>query len=635
MKQIILGTAGHIDHGKTSLIKALTGIDTDRLKEEKLRGITIELGFASLELPSGQRVGIVDVPGHEKFIRNMVAGATGIDIVAMVIAADEGVMPQTKEHLDICTLLDIRHGVIVLSKIDLVDDEWLELVMDDVRDFTKGTFLEGAPIIPVSSTTGVGLSDLIHSLERLCTTIPQRSSLGLFRLPVDRVFVMRGFGTVVTGSLVSGNIHVGETIMIYPEEIQAKVRGIQVHNQNVDMAVAGMRTAINLQGLEKSAIKRGDVVARPYTMRPSYMLDVSLTYLKGNDKPLKNRTRVRFHAGTNEILGLIILLDREELAPGEEGIAQIRLDAPTVAMKDDRFVIRSYSPIYTVGGGLIINPIPRKHKRFKDRMVADLRGLIKSDPEGIITYHTARSGLMGIGFNDLIIVTNMTETILDQHINRLLSRKVIIQVDSEDRMFIHSSAFNKLCEKVVSVLESYHQKNPLKGGMPKEELKSRLPALLESKLFNRAVLELTKKGEIIQEKDTIRLSGHTVALKANQIKIRQKIEQTYLQSGLQPPYFKDILESIGEDTNEAKEVLFHMLEEGLLIKVKENLFFHKDVLERLKNDLVDYLKRNGEINTQQFKEITHTSRKYTIPLIEYFDSTKVTIRIGDVRRLRS
>jgi len=634
LKQIILGTAGHIDHGKTSLIKALTGIDTDRLKEEKLRGITIELGFAWLDLPGGQRVGIVDVPGHEKFVKNMVAGASGIDLVAMIIAADEGVMPQTKEHLEICNLLNVKHGLVVLTKIDTVDEEWLEMVADDVQGFLKGTFLEDAPIVPVSSLTGQGVNEFLESLETLCKAVPERASSGLFRLPVDRVFTMKGFGTVVTGSLVSGKVRVGETIMIYPSGIQSKVRGIQVHGHTVDQAVTSMRTAINFQGVDRNAIARGDVVGGVNTLRPSYMVDALLVYISSNEKPLKNRTKVRFHTGTSEILGYVILLDREELSPGETAVVQLRLDAPVAVVKDDRFVIRSYSPIRTIGGGQILNPIPRKHKRFKKSLVTELKGLAESPAEGIITYHTRESGILGIRFSELRLMTNLSEKDLEQHLQQLLSQKEIVQIDRENRTFIHGSIFHGLREKASKILESYHKDHPLKAGMSREVLKAKLAHSLSSKLFSLLIQDMTKSNTVIQEKEIIRLSGHTVALEADQKDVRHRIEQTYLQSGLQPPYFRDLVASHKQNPAHVKEILIHMLEEGTIVKVKEDLYFHRRVIENLKNRLISYLKANSEITTPQFKEMTRVSRKYTIPLIEYFDSTKATIRVGDIRRLR-
>jgi len=634
LKQIILGTAGHIDHGKTSLIKALTGIDTDRLKEEKLRGITIELGFAWLDLPNGQRVGIVDVPGHEKFIKNMVAGASGIDLVALIIAADEGVMPQTKEHLDICQLLDVKHGLVVLTKADMVDEEWLEMVSDDVQEFLEGTFLEGAPVVPVSSPTGQGIPELMQALETLCEAVPERPSSGLFRLPVDRVFTMKGFGTVVTGSLASGQVRVGETVMVYPSGIQSKVRGIQVHGHAVDQATTSMRTAINFQGIERNAIARGDVVGGVDSLKSSYMMDTILAYLPSNGKPLKNRTKIRFHTGTSEILGYAILLNHEELLPGETAVVQFRLDAPVAVVKDDRFVIRSYSPIKTVGGGQILDPIPDKHKRFKDSLVTGLGDLAEASPAEVITYHVKESGISGIRLRELRLRANLSEKKLKEHLQNLLSQKTIGQVDRENPRFIHESVFDSLSRKTVEILEDYHKSYPLKAGMSRQGLLAKLSPSLDSRLFNLVIQDLAKSNQVVQDKEVIRLSGHQVALEADQVDVRHKIEQAYLESRLEPPYFRDLMGSLGQNSARTKDLLVLMLEEGTLIKVKEDLFFHKSVIDDLKNGLVSYLKANGEITTPQFKEMTGVSRKYTIPLIEFFDTSKVTIRIGDIRRLR-
>ena len=453
MKQIILGTAGHIDHGKTSLIKAITGTDTDRLKEEKERGITIELGFASLDLPSGQHLGIVDVPGHEKFVKNMVAGATGIDIVVMVIAADEGVMPQTREHMEICSLLGIRHGFVALTKIDLVDEEWLELAQEDVREFAAGTFLDGAPIVPVSATKAEGLAEFTRVLDELSSEVPERPRSNLFRLPVDRVFSMKGFGTVITGSLLSGQVRVGDTIMIYPGGITSKVRGVQVHNQSVQQALAGQRTAINFQGLEKASIARGETLAFPGALNPSYMVDVSLLFLKSNKKALKNRTRVRLHTGTSEILGNLILLDREEIKPGENTVAQLRLDVPASLVKDDRYVIRSYSPVRTIGGGLVLNPMPPKHKRFRQELIDGLSRIDALSPEELVAFCVDRSGYQGVTFNDLVVMTNIVDKTLEQQIQALLSRKQLIQVDKDSRLFIHANSFDALKQNLRQTLK--------------------------------------------------------------------------------------------------------------------------------------------------------------------------------------
>jgi selenocysteine-specific elongation factor len=564
----------------------------------------------------------------------MVAGASGIDLVALIIAADEGVMPQTKEHLDICKLLGIKHGLVALTKIDMVDEEWLELATDDVTSFLKGSFLEGAPIIPVSSLTGKGLPEFVKALDTLCAEVPERSSSGLFRLPVDRVFSMKGFGTVITGSLVSGGVRVGDTIMIYPSGIQTKVRGLQVHNQSVDHATAGMRTAINFQGLERTATKRGDVLGGVNTLKPSYMVDVVLTYLPSKKKALENRTRVRFHTGTSEILGNVILLDREQLKSGDTAVAQFRLESPVSVVKDDRFVIRSYSPIRTIGGGYIINPVPRKHKRFKEPVLSVLKGLADSPPVEIIISQVRESGLLGVTFSDLMIMTNLPERELEKHLQQLLSQKVIIQVDRDNRIFLHGSVFDQLREQAVQILEAYHKAHPLKTGMSKEAFKSNLPDTLGLRAFNVLLEDLTKSSKVVQEKDVIHLSGHTIALEADQKDIRHKIEKAYLESGLQPPYYKELVASMGENPGRIADVVDHMLQEGILVKVKEGLYFHKNVIETLKAKLVSFLTANTQITTPQLKEVTGVTRKYMIPLIEYFDAIKVTIRVGDVRKLR-
>lgn len=634
MKQIILGTAGHIDHGKTSLIKAITGTDTDRLKEEKERGITIELGFASLDLPGGQHLGIVDVPGHEKFVKNMVAGATGIDIVAMVIAADEGVMPQTREHMEICSLLGVRHGLIVMTKTDLVEEEWLELALEDIREFSQGTFLEDAPILPVSSATGEGLPELISALDEIAGNIPQRPPSTLFRLPIDRVFTMKGFGTVITGSIVSGKINVGETIMVYPTGITSKVRGIQVHNQSAESAEAGMRTAINFQGLDKTAVQRGEVLSTPGALVASYMVDVSFHYLASNKKPLKNRTLIRFHTGTSEKMGYLILLDQEELAPGQTIVAQLRLDSAVAIVKDDRFVVRSYSPVRTIGGGQVINPIPQKHKRLRQDVVEGLQQLTDDDPEVIISQHIQQAGYGGVSFSHLKIMTNLADKQLDTVLQHLLSTKTITQTDKDNRIFLHQTTFDKLIQNCGDYLSNYHSDNPLKAGMSKEELKSKFPQLSDPKVFNLILNQMIKGGQITQEENTVRLSDHRVSLGADQADIRQKMLDIYQKGGLQPPYFREVPGMLGADPNHTKEVLMLLVEEGHIVKTKDDLYFHVTAITELKSRLVDFLKANGEITTPRFKEMTGASRKYVIPLIEYFDACKVTLRVGDSRKLR-
>jgi selenocysteine-specific elongation factor len=634
MKQIILGTAGHIDHGKTSLIKAVTGVNTDRLKEEQLRGITIELGFASMDLPSGRHIGIVDVPGHEKFVKNMVAGATGIDMVVMVIAADEGVMPQTREHMEICVLLGIQHGLIALTKTDLVDEEWLELVMEDIESFVQGTFLEGQPIVPVSSATGEGISGFIDALDKLNAAVPDRLQSNLFRLPVDRVFTMKGFGTVITGSLLSGQIRVGDSVMLYPSMISSKVRGIQVHSQSVEEAGAGLRTAINFQGLEKASVNRGEVLSTPGALKPSYMVDVSLHYLKSNQKPVKNRSLVRFHTGTSEIMGNLILLDREDLKPGEDTIAQVRLDTAVAVVRDDRYVLRSYSPVRTIGGGMVLNPIPQKHKRLKPEIMEGLKGLLENDPENIIAYHVNDSGIKGVSFSDLAIMSNLSSKQLETNVQALMSRKEILQIDKERRIFVHQNCFNALQTDTHFYLQKYHTTFPLKAGMPKEELRSKLPATADAKIFTMIFNHMIKDGVIVQEGESVRLSSHKVSLGEDQAGIKKKIVEIYHNNKLQPPYFKEVVKTLNLDTSRARDVLMLLVDEGTIVKIKEDLYFHLEPLTRLKQELVDYLLKNEEIATPQFKDMTGASRKYVIPLMEYFDKENVTIRVGDTRKLR-
>jgi selenocysteine-specific elongation factor len=632
MKQIILGTAGHIDHGKTALIKALTGIDTDRLKEEKLRGITIELGFAHLKLPSGLTLGIVDVPGHERFVKNMVAGATGIDLVALIIAADEGVMPQTREHLEICSLLNIKHGLVILTKIDLVDKEWRNLVRDDVSSFLAGTFLQDAPVVEVSSETGQGIKELLVALDELTKKISERVPGNFFRLPIDRAFTMRGFGTVVTGTTISGHIEVGSEVTIYPKGIRSKVRGIQVHHQDMPSVKAGLRTAINLQGLEKEAIARGDVVAEKDSLKPTLVVDTALQYLNSAPKKLQNRTRVRFHCATSEIMATVILLDRDNLSPGDQCFAQLRLERLTVVLSRDRFVIRSYSPIRTIGGGYILNPLSSKKKRFSKDILEELTIFDRGPDEAIAEQHIKGSRLQGLSKAELCFLANLSKKGIDEITNRLLSNNVIFRSDIENEIFIHAEFYNKAKEEIVAILGDYHIRFPLKKGLVKEELRSRMAGNIKEKLFNQLISDLIQETLIARDKDIIRVKDHQIKLLQDQEELRNQIEQIYLKEGLEPPYFKDLSQNIKEGGG--RDLLEIMVKDGMLIKVKEDLFFHKEVIEGLKGRLVDFIKEKGEIATPELKKLTGVSRKYTIPLIEYFDKIQLTVRIGDKRILR-
>ncbi|SPJ15908.1 Selenocysteine-specific elongation factor [Syntrophobacter sp. SbD2] len=636
MKQVILGTAGHIDHGKTSLIKALTGIDTDRLKEEKLRGITIELGFAHMDMPGGERLGIVDVPGHEKFVKHMVAGATGIDLVALVIAADEGVMPQTREHMEICELLRVKKGLVVLTKTDLVNDsDWLEMVREDIVEFLKTTFLEGCEIIAVSAVTGQGLEELKKSLARLFAEVEPKSSEGPFRLAIDRVFTMRGFGTVITGTSISGRLQIGDPVVIYPSGLKSKVRGIQTHGNDVQEVLPGQRTAVNLQGMERALIERGDVLASAGALSASHMIDIQLELLKGAPRPLKHRAKIRFHTGTAEHLATIILLDRQELKPGEKTFAQIRLDQPTAVLRGDRFVLRSYSPVLTIGGGTVLHPLPRKHKgSAKREAVKALEKLFKSPEPDIILWHLQDAGWAGLGEVELRIRTNVPQKFLEKTLQQFTSARKVVLYDKENRRLIHPDALEEMKSSVTAILADYHSRFPLKPGMSKEEIPALLSKPIDSKLYNFVLRQLAEAGQIAQEMEWVRLTTHKVALSKDEDTIRQKIEKAFLESGLQPPFFREVASGLPGTSKQHQEVLEWMLSKGTLLKTKEEIYFHAAAMAELQNRLVTWLKEHGEITTTQFKEMTGVSRKYTIPLLEYFDAQKVTIRVGEVRKLR-
>ena len=635
MQHIIMGTAGHIDHGKTALIKALTGVDTDRLKEEKERGITIELGFASLALKSGRRLGIVDVPGHEKFVKNMVAGAGGIDMVVLVIAADEGVMPQTREHLDICSLLDIKKGIVALTKIDLVDEEWLDLVKDDIEEFLKDTFMEGSPVVPLSSVTGEGLPEFLSILDKVASGIPERRDTGIFRLPVDRVFTMKGFGTVVTGTLMSGEVKVGDAVEIMPgRRITAKIRGIQVHNEAVAKAETGQRTAINLQGIEKTRIQRGDILAHTGALVPSSRFDVSLKYLSCTGRKLKNRTLVRFHSGTSEIISRLLLIGRDEMEPGEAGYAQVFLGTPTTAVAGDRFVIRSYSPVTTIGGGKILDPLACKHKRHSDRTKSDFNLLQDgADPErtGIII---DRVDLNGITPPELVVRTGINPNRLDRILKEMSSKRQVIMLNRNVVSIVSSTAYKGLQGKILSEIKAYHKKFPLQEGLLKEELRTEVGRFIDSGLFNMAISDLEKTGKIVTDKKNVRIADHAVNLDGKLMGLREETEKIYLETGLTPPSTKELPARFKEGGDQIETVMKVMLNEGALIKVSEGMCFHKDILSKLGEDYRNLLQKDGKSTPASFKDMTGLSRKFIIPLMEYFDRTRLTIRVGDHRVLR-
>ena len=634
MKNIVMGTAGHVDHGKTSLIKALTGIDTDRLKEEKERGITIELGFAFLQLQNGRILGIVDVPGHEKFIKNMVAGAAGIDFVMLVIAADEGVMPQTREHVDICSLLGIRKGIVALTKTDMVDTNWLSLVTDDIRGFLEKSFLKGAPIVPVSSLTGAGLPALQAELESISGKIEEEADAGLFRLPIDRVFTMKGFGTVVTGTLVSGSVGVGEEVEIQPAALKAKIRGLQVHNRPINVAESGQRTAINLQGIDKAMVDRGNVLVIPGTFEPTRRIDALFEYLAVNEKNLKNRALVRFHTATSEIIARVIFMEKDFIEPGHQGYAQLFLESPAVVMAEDRFVIRSYSPVTTIGGGMIIDPLPKKHKRNAAGLVNELICLHSGDEIEKTLTVIRRAGLAGIDLTHLVIRTGIHPNQLKKVLAGMISRRQIIQLDHEPLRVISSSVYENLQNRMIQETETYHKKNVLKEGIAKEELRSTLGQYIGARLFNIAVKDLEKNGKIVIDKENIRMPTYRVDLQGDLEDVRSAIAVLYRNSGLAPPTIKEVGEKFSGQKLQAVNILNVMLREGALVKISEDLYYHREVLENLREEYKKLLIKEGKATPASFKELTGLSRKYIIPLMEYFDMTKLTIRAGEHRILR-
>jgi selenocysteine-specific elongation factor len=640
MREIILGTAGHVDHGKTSLIRALTGIDTDRLKEEKERGITIELGFAHLDLPCGRRLGIVDVPGHEKFVRNMVAGAAGMDIVAFIIAADEGIMPQTKEHFDICRLLGLKDGLIILTKKDMVEPDWLDMVQEEVRDFFADSFLAQAPLLVVSSVTGEGLAEVTQVLDAKVRALPLQEAFGPFRLAVDRVFSMKGFGTVITGTSLSGRISLGEDLMFYPSGITAKIRGIQVHGQEQPFVEAGHRTAINLQGLEKEDIQRGDLAGSPGALQSSSLVDAVLHYLADRDKELRHRTLIRLHVGTKEILGRVLLMDSESLAPGQDASVQLLLQEPVAVWPGDRFIIRSYSPVTSLGGGTILNTAPPKRKRATERdrqRNREIFALYRT--QGCTTEQMLllleESGVQGLTTERLAARLGIFGKKLKKLLEQPLAHQKIFLVESESQRLLAASVVELLDTALLNLLHSYHQQQPLRQGLALEELRSRLQPAVDPRLFHYLSTRLIKQGKLVQEGAEVRLKDHAVVLHVDEQALQKKLEQLYQKAGLQPPNFKEVLASSAEfPEKQMQQVLHLLLRQGLLVKVNENLIFHSEALTSLTEQLTAFMAKHGEIDAPAFKDLTGLSRKFSIPLLEYFDKIKLTIRVGDKRILR-
>ncbi len=630
MKYIILGTAGHIDHGKSSLVKALTGTDPDRLKEEKERGITLDLGFASLDLPGGNRLGIVDVPGHEGLIKNMLAGVGGIDIVMLVIAADEGIMPQTREHLAICNLLRVKQGIIALTKMDLVEKDWLDLVQEEVREFVKGTFLATAPIVPVSSKSGENLPLLVKELARLASEAAPKSPGGILRLPIDRVFTMKGFGTVVTGTLLSGAINAEQEVDILPKGITTKVRGIQSHNQAVKQSVAGQRTAVNLQGIEKDQISRGDAIVSAGYFKPTKTLDATLEMLEQAPRGLKNGARIRFYNTTQEALGRITLLGTRDLAPGQEAYVQFRLEQPLIIQHGDRYVLRFYSPMETLGGGMVLNPHTRRHKQSTMQESLGKLAILKTGiMQDRIALFISGKGLAGMEENALIASLAADKQEIASALAALGQKKVLFRIDN---LYVHASQIPLLEKKVLDLITKYHKDNPLKPGIDKEELKGMLRLRLSPKILNLAVEALVNKKQLESDGSKLRLPSFRAA--KDQSAMKDRIVEAIQKGGSQPPTREELPALFNITEKDAKDLLKLLAEENRVIRMNDSLYLYSDTLESIRTDLKKHLEEKKEITIAEFRDLAKTSRKFAVPIMEYFDSQKLTQRIGDKRVLR-
>lgn len=630
---VIMGTAGHIDHGKTSLIKALTGINCDRLAEEQKRGITIELGFAYLDLTPDIRLGVIDVPGHERFVKNMVAGAAGIDFVLLVIAADEGIMPQTREHLEICSLLGIRAGLVALTKTDMVEDEWLELVREEVGTYLQGTFLEGAPIMPVSAHTGAGLPELRAAILELATTFSPDRRSDLFRLPVDRVFTMKGHGTVITGTSISGVLRLGEEIEIVPSGHRSKVRGLQVHGVTTDTARAGERTAVNLYGLEVADLERGEVLAHPQTLFPSAVWDVEMTCLSSSPNPLKHRTEVHFHHGSREVLARLFFLDRDKLEPGETAVCQVRFPTPLPGVFGDRCIVRSFSPLQTVAGGRIVNPLGRKVKRHS-RELETLNSLGAMGGEELLLAQLRLAGRTGLTVPELRIMTDMESKLLDKTLQLLGGRQLAFQFDREDKRYVGADVLETLGAECLAYLGEYHKREPMRQGLSRAELLSGFGRAMHPKLVHFLVERLVKSGQVVLEGDTLRLPGHVVSLASDQSGLRALMESAYTQAGLMPPTTKAFLEENGLAAKDVAQMYRLLMEEGVLIKVSEEFYYAKTAMDDIVARVRGFFESNQEMGPQDFRDLTELTRKFAIPVLEYLDKEKITMRIGDKRQLR-
>lgn len=624
MNHIIVGTAGHIDHGKTTLIKALTGTDTDRLEEEKKRGISIDLGFTHFDISDTEKIGIIDVPGHEKFLKNMLAGVSGMDMILLVVAADEGVMPQTREHLDILDLIGMKTGIIVVTKIDKVEEDFLPLVEDDIRDSIKGTFLGEAPLVFVDSISRKGLDELITKIAQLSKTVEGRNNDAPPRMNIDRIFSVKGFGSVVTGTLVEGTINLGEELTIYPKLLPAKVRGIQVHSKDSDQAFAGQRVAINLANVDKDKLERGDVLAKSNMMTPTMMLDAKIRVVDAASKDIEHWDRIRIYHGAREILGRIVPLESNFIQRGTEGYAQIRLEEELACKAGDKVVIRFYSPMETVAGGMIIDANPKKHSTANDELVKSLELKEQGDQKEVLENFL-------VAAKDFVEIKGISEKL---SMTPEFIKEKLEDLEEENKVFIIQnivasiSTIDNIAENCKNMLAGFHQRNPLRLGINREELKSRLKLNLKPKEYDVLMQELEKRETVKVVNSIVSIKDFEVIYNESEKKIRNDLNGLIKQDGLMPRSVNDIVK-----TKEAKIILESLIEQGQLIRVDEDLIYHKDIIETLKDDITEIIKEKGSLELSDFKEKYQLSRKFTIALLEYFDRINFTKRLDGKRVL--
>ncbi len=632
MQNVIVGTAGHVDHGKTCLIKALSGIDTDRLKEEKKRGITIELGFANLIDTDGVHIGIIDVPGHEKFVKNMLAGIGGIDLVLLVIALDEGVMPQTVEHFEILKMLQIRQGIVVLTKSDTVDSDWADMVEEDVRELIKGSFLEQAELIRVSSYTGENIDVLRQKIVTMAKQAgKRREEKELFRLPIDRVFTMEGFGTVVTGTLIEGMCEAGEEVMVYPQERLLKIRGVQSHGQKEEKACAGQRTAINLAGIKKEELSRGEVLAYPGSLVNSTMVDATLRLFDSTQRKLKNGDRVHLSYGSAQAIGKVILLDCDVVEAGQEALVQLRFDDPICVKRNDKFIIRFYSPVETFGGGTVLNPAADKHKRGQEDVIESLKLKKTGTDMEILEQMVNEESRRFPEAEDLAAWMDLTVSEAEQMLDTLRNKKKILHLS--DGSFVGKAYWEKVSELANQVLAHFHRENPIVEGMDREELKSRLAERMHLKSGKKAealIAELEKRKVITIQGSVVSVAGFTVSYSDEASQMMTDMENIYKKAGIEVPPTDELVGAY-KDRKQARQVLSELTKKGILVKAGTGVLMHKEHWDRALNILREHLAANPQITLGEFRDLLGTSRKYAVMLLETYDQMKITKKTGDVR----